>query len=93
MGNPFIFNLRVYKNASFHKIVLKPKSWILILDDFNLFDIFIEFKWGVFPYLHLCFKVNRDWEGTAEGGNQVSELVIDYTGPVIDYKSLCMPTC
>ena len=58
MGNLFVFNPKVYKNKSFHKIVLKSKSWILILKDFDLFDIFIESKWGVFPYLYLCFKVN-----------------------------------
>ena len=44
MGNRFIFNQRFYENASFSKIVLKPKSWILILKDFDLFDIFIEPK-------------------------------------------------
>ena len=44
----------------FQKIVLKPKSWILILKDFDLFDIFIESQWGVFSYLHLCFKVIRE---------------------------------
>ena len=60
MGNPFIFNPRVYKNASFQKIVLKPESLILILKNFDLFDIFIESKWGVFSYLHLYFKVNGE---------------------------------
>ena len=55
--NLFIFNLRFYKNASFHKFVLKPKSWILIFKDFDLFDIFIESEWEVFPYLHLCLKL------------------------------------
>ena len=40
--------------------VLKSKSWILILKEFDFFNIFIGFKWGVFSYLHLCFKVNRE---------------------------------
>ena len=48
MSNPFIFNPKVYKNASFWKIVVKLKSWILIFKDFGLFDIFIESKWRVF---------------------------------------------
>ena len=60
MGNPFVFNPKVYKNVSFWKIVLKLKSWILIIKDFGLFDIFIESKQGVFSYLHLYFKVNRE---------------------------------
>ena len=46
MRNPFIFNAKVYKNASFWKIILKPKSCILIPRDFEFLDIFIESKWG-----------------------------------------------
>ena len=46
MDNPFIFNPQVYKNASFQRIVLKPKSWILISKDFEFLDIFIQSKWG-----------------------------------------------
>ena len=60
MGNPCIFNPKVYKNTGFRKIVLKPKSWILVLKDFDLFDILFESKWVVFLYLHLCFKVNGE---------------------------------
>ena len=59
-SNPFVFEPQVYKNVSFRRIVLKPKSWILIPKDFEFLDIFIESKWGVFPYLHLCFKVNGE---------------------------------
>ena len=64
MGNSFIFKPQVYKNASFQRIVPKSKSWILILKDFEFLDIFIESKWGVFRYLHLCFKVNviKKWK-------------------------------
>ena len=32
------------KNASFYKLILKFKSWILILKDFGFSNIFIEFK-------------------------------------------------
>ena len=48
MSNPFDFNPPVYKNASFRRIELKPKSWILIPMDFEFMDIFIESKWEYF---------------------------------------------
>ena len=46
MSNSLVFNSKVYKNKSFREIVLKPKNSILILKDFDLFDIFIESKGG-----------------------------------------------
>ena len=67
MSNPFVFNPKVFKNISFQKIVLKPKSWILILKDFDLFDIFIESKWGYsFIYIYVLklteSKIKEDIE-------------------------------
>ena len=44
MRNPSIFNVKVEENANFQKFILKPKSWILIPNDFEFLDIFIESK-------------------------------------------------
>ena len=60
MRKPSIFNVRVDENSNFQKFILDPKNWTLILKDFEFLDIFIESKWGVFRYLHLCFKVNGE---------------------------------
>ena len=40
------------------EFVLKSKFYFLIVMDFDFLDIFIESKWGVLSYLHLCIKVN-----------------------------------
>ena len=73
----------------------------MILKDFEFLDIFIESKWGVFPYLHLCFKVNVNkyvqYPGLGKGlqkeETKFLKLVIDYTSSVINYKSLYMSSC
>ena len=57
MRNSFVFNARVYKNASLWKLVLKPKSWILIPKDFEFLDIFIESKWGYSPIYIYVLKL------------------------------------
>ena len=102
MRNSFVFNARVYKNTSFCQIVLKLKSWIMISKDFEFLDIFIESKWGVFPYLHLCFKVininkctqyPRLGKGLQKEKTKFLRLIIDYPRLVIDYKPLYTPLC
>ena len=55
-----IFRRKYLKRFEFGNFELKPKFWILILKDFDFSHILFEIKWGVFPYLHLCFKVNGE---------------------------------
>ena len=37
--------------------MLKSKSWILIINNFDFFDIFIVLKWEAFPYLIYVLKL------------------------------------
>ena len=56
--NSVILKWEILKGIEFHKFELNLNFWLFILKDINFFDIFVESKWGVFSYLHLCFKVN-----------------------------------
>ena len=58
--NSLVLKRNIFESFGFQEFELKLKSWLFIYKDFNFFDIFIESKWGVFPYLHLCFKVNGE---------------------------------
>ena len=57
MGNPFVFIQKVYENAIFWKIVLKPKSWILIC---LIFVLNSNERYSLI-YIKKCkFKIKKD---------------------------------
>ena len=55
MITPSFSTFMFIKNASFRRIALKPKSWILSPKDFEFLDIFIESKWGGIPLFTFMF--------------------------------------
>ena len=58
--DPLVLKGNIFESFRFQEFELKLKILLFIYKDFNFFNIFIESKWGVFPYLHLCFKVNGE---------------------------------